>query len=116
SFDEALQALELGRISLHAPIFVSMPQHLLEAANGVVSTSAGMVSTEELELLPNSNKAYGLKTTVGRIIFNEALPEDIPYKNRIQDKGTLRDVVAEVYALHGQERTAEVADQIKNLG
>ncbi|MGH2448522.1 MAG: DNA-directed RNA polymerase subunit beta', partial [Chloroflexota bacterium] len=58
----------------------------------------------------------GLETTVGRIIFNEALPETVSYQNRIQDKGSLRDVVAEVYAQYGQERTAEVADEIKKLG
>jgi DNA-directed RNA polymerase subunit beta' len=38
------------------------------------------------------------------------------YKNQIQDKSTLRDVVAEVYAIHGQDKTAEVADEIKRLG
>jgi DNA-directed RNA polymerase subunit beta' len=114
SFDEALQALELGRIALHAPIYVGIPQHLLDQE--VVETQAGRVSRSDLIPLPNSSRAYGLRTTVGRIIFNEALPQSISFKNRIQDKGSLRDVVAEVYAEYGQDRTAAVADEIKRLG
>ncbi|HZU13235.1 MAG TPA: DNA-directed RNA polymerase subunit beta' [Chloroflexota bacterium] len=116
SFDEALHAFELGLIHLQAPIWVNIPSHQLESADGSVPTTAGLVSTADIEALPNSSKAKGLKTSVGRIVFNEALPEDIPYQNRVQDKGTLRDVVAAVYAAHGQERTAEVADEIKRLG
>src|SRR5205085_2414784 len=81
-----------------------------------IQTSAGVIDRADLVLLPNSNKAFGLETTAGRIIFNEALPREIPYKNRIQDKGSLRDVVAEVYERYGQDVTAEVADEIKRLG
>ncbi len=114
TFDEALQALELGRVSLHAKIYVGIPQHLLD--NEEIEISAGLIDRDDLVLLPNSTKAYALETTVGRIVFNEALPDAIPYRNEIQDKGSLRDVVAEVYALYGQEKTAEVADEIKRLG
>ncbi|MBV9281147.1 MAG: DNA-directed RNA polymerase subunit beta', partial [Chloroflexi bacterium] len=114
SFDEALQAFELGRVSLHARVYVGFPNHLLD--QDVIQTSAGPVRREDLVLLPNSSRAYGLDTSVGRVIFNEALPDDIPFRNRIEDKGSLRDAVAAVYARYGQERTAEVADEIKRLG
>jgi DNA-directed RNA polymerase subunit beta' len=114
TFDEALQALELGRISLHARIYVGIPRHLLEQDR--VVTEAGIIYRDDLVKLPNSTKAYALETTAGRIVFNMALPEAISYKNVIQDKGTLRDVVAEVYSAYGQERTAAVADEIKRLG
>jgi DNA-directed RNA polymerase subunit beta' len=114
SFDEALQAFELGRVSLQARIFVSIPRHQLDEEQ--IHTSCGVVPRNDLTLLPNSRKAYGLETTVGRIVFNEALPDGIVFKNEIQDKGTLRDVVADVYAKYGQERTAAVADDIKRLG
>jgi len=114
SFDEALQALDLGRVGLHARIFVGIPQHQLDGDH--IQTSAGLVDRDDLQLLPNSKRSMGLETTVGRIVFNEALPDAIPYRNGVQDKGTLKDVVAEVYAKYGQERTAEVADEIKRLG
>ncbi|MGH2442378.1 MAG: DNA-directed RNA polymerase subunit beta', partial [Chloroflexota bacterium] len=112
--DEALKALELERIGLHSKIFIGIPMHLMELDE--IHTSAGLVDRDELVTLPGSPRSLGLETTAGRIIFNEALPENIPFKNQIQDKGTLRDVVAEVYAVHGQEKTAEVADEIKRLG
>jgi DNA-directed RNA polymerase subunit beta' len=112
--DEALQALELGRVSLHARIYIGIPQHLL--GNEKIEISAGLINRDDLVLLPNSSKAYALETTVGRIIFNEALPDAIPYRNEIQDKGSLRDVVAEVFALYGEDKTAFVADEIKRLG
>ncbi len=114
TFDEALQALELGRVSLHARVFVGISQHLLEQET--IQTSAGVINRDDLVILPNSVKARGLETTAGRIVFNEALPEAIAYKNGIQDKSTLRDVVADVYFQYGQEKTAEVADEIKRLG
>jgi DNA-directed RNA polymerase subunit beta' len=114
TFDEALQAYELGKISLQSRIFVGIAQ--LELENDVVRTPAGIISREDIKQLPKSKRSFGIETTAGRIIFNEALPEEIPYKNRIQDKGTLRDVVAELYAVYGQETTAEVADEVKRLG
>jgi DNA-directed RNA polymerase subunit beta' len=114
TFDEALQALELEKVSLHARVYVGIPQHMLDQDE--IPTSAGVVSRDDLVKLPNSSKAYGIETTPGRVVFNMALPASVPYKNKIQDKGTLKDVVAEVYALFGQERTAEVADEIKRLG
>src|SRR5450759_3450138 len=63
--DEALQALELGRIALHARIFVGIPQHLLR--NEKIEISAGLINRSDLVLLPHSSKAYALETTVGRI-------------------------------------------------
>jgi DNA-directed RNA polymerase subunit beta' len=114
TFDEALQAFELGRVSLHARIYVGIPHHQIEEDE--IRTSAGIIRREDLVVLPNSSRAFGLQTTVGRIIFNEALPDSIPFRNEIQDKGSLRDVVAEVYSQYGQDVTAEVADEIKRLG
>ena len=57
-----------------------------------------------------------LDTTVGRIIFNEGLPPQMRFKNKIQDKKSLRDVVAECYRLLGMEKTAELVDRIKKVG
>jgi len=57
-----------------------------------------------------------LDTTIGRLIFNEGLPPQMRFKNKVQDKKSLRDVVAECYRLFGMEKTAEVVDRIKKLG
>ena len=55
-------------------------------------------------------------TTVGRVLFNEALPEDMRFQNKTMDRGAVRDLVSDVYRLHGGEVTAEVVDRIKALG
>src|SRR5581483_12331857 len=66
--------------------------------------------------LPGNGRARGVKTTVGRIIFNEVLPASLPFKNEVLDKGKLRDVIGEVYRVLGPAKTATVADDIKRLG
>jgi len=42
-----------------------------------------------------------LKTTVGRVIFNEALPRQLVYKNVVMDKGKLRDVIGRRFTPDG---------------
>ncbi len=57
-----------------------------------------------------------VETTAGRIIINDTLPDEMEFKNEEIEKGVLKDVVAEVYTILGNDGTAEVLDQIKNLG
>ena len=57
-----------------------------------------------------------VSTTIGRIIFNEVLPEDIEYRNQIMDKNALKEIAAECYRLYGNDRTANVLDSIKSIG
>ena len=57
-----------------------------------------------------------VETTAGRIIINDALPDEMGFKNEEIEKGVLKDIVAEVYTILGNDGTAEVLDQIKNLG
>jgi DNA-directed RNA polymerase subunit beta' len=57
-----------------------------------------------------------LETTVGRILFNEALPDEIPFVNRELDSRELKAVVQDSYARLGMDKTSEVVDSIKNIG
>ena len=57
-----------------------------------------------------------IDTTAGRIILNDTLPDQMGFRNEEIEKSVLKDVVAEVYAILGNDGTAEVLDQIKNLG
>ena len=57
-----------------------------------------------------------METTVGRIIFNDTLPPELGFRNGEVEKSVLKDIVGEVYSSLGNEGTAEVLDQIKNLG
>ncbi len=55
-------------------------------------------------------------TSVGRIIFNRALPEGQPFINKAMDKRSLHSIVSEIYESFGTEATAQVVDDLKNLG
>ena len=69
---------------------------------------------------------YGLvNTTVGRLIFNTALPEELrSYSQKdgqwhlgiVMDKKQLGKLVAESYRCFGNGRTATVLDSVKKLG
>jgi len=57
-----------------------------------------------------------IDTTVGRVIFNRILPEQVRFVNRKLDKGGVKDLIADVYQLCGQDVTTDVADRVKTLG
>ena len=87
SFAEAKLAHDLGIVGLQAPIRVR-------------DTRGGKF----------------IDTSVGRIIFNELLPEELGFRNEVMDKKALRNVVADCYKALGNEATAEAVDQIKRAG
>ncbi len=53
------------------------------------------------------------QTTLGRVFFNEILPEDFPYDNNVQTKKQLKKVLAQIFARYGAEETAKIADRMK---
>ncbi len=55
-------------------------------------------------------------TTVGRVIFNNILPDKVPYKNITFTKGKLNDLAMECFDHVGQHRTALFLDEMKDLG
>jgi DNA-directed RNA polymerase subunit beta' len=56
------------------------------------------------------------QTTLGRVLFNEIFPEDFAFQNETMTKKRLQKVMAAVYSRYGQERTAIIADDLKDLG
>jgi len=54
-------------------------------------------------------------TTLGRVFFNEILPEDFPYDNNVQTKKQLKKVLAKIFDKYGAEETARTADRMKGL-
>ncbi len=59
------------------------------------------------------NKAELVKTTVGRIIFNEILPEKLRFVNEVVGKGKLKNLVKECLRHYGEERTVQFLDELK---
>jgi DNA-directed RNA polymerase subunit beta' len=55
-------------------------------------------------------------STLGRLLFNEAFPEDFKYQDEPMTKKRLQKVMASAYQKYGQAKTAEIADELKDLG
>jgi DNA-directed RNA polymerase subunit beta' len=55
-------------------------------------------------------------TTLGRLYFNETFPEDFEYQDEPMTKKRLQKVMAAVYQQYGQAITAEIADNLKDVG
>lgn len=57
-----------------------------------------------------------LLTCVGRVLFNEALPEDFAFVNEELNAKVLGDIISSIFARYDRKRTSEVLDKIKTLG
>ncbi|MEI6850720.1 MAG: DNA-directed RNA polymerase subunit beta' [Candidatus Saccharibacteria bacterium] len=55
------------------------------------------------------------ETTLGRVFFNDILPEDFPYDNSVQDKKQLKRVLAKIFNDYDAHTTAQTADRMKGL-
>ncbi len=90
-FDGARIALAAGHIALRAPIYVQkVPGY--EGDDGWV------------------------ETTVGRLIFNENLPDALGFKNYVFDSRAIKNLTAELYQKLRNDETADALDKIKELG
>ncbi|MCR5395353.1 MAG: DNA-directed RNA polymerase subunit beta' [Bacteroidales bacterium] len=57
-----------------------------------------------------------VETSVGRLIFNEKVPQKVGFVNEVITKKSLRNVITDVIKWCGIPRTAEFLDGVKNLG
>jgi len=57
-----------------------------------------------------------IETTVGRVLFNRIVPDELRYINTPLDKGALQDLIGLCYRRLGRERTVQFADDIKEIG
>jgi DNA-directed RNA polymerase subunit beta' len=97
--DEVALAYDLGHVGLHAKIKLSFdPTTCLHTFKGA------------------KKKGDLFETTVGRVLFNEILPPEVRFVNDTLDKKRLKELVADVYTKLGSGKTAEVVDQVKDIG
>ena len=92
--EEVIIAYNEEKVDLHAAINVRVK-----------------VENEEGELVNQR-----IETTVGRVIFNQAVPDGIPYANELLTKKNLKKVISEIIARTNFSVTAEFLDEIKELG
>ena len=57
-----------------------------------------------------------IETTVGRVLFNEFVPEEVGFINELLTKKSLRDIIGNVLKKAGTAKTADFLDDIKDLG
>jgi DNA-directed RNA polymerase subunit beta' len=92
---EALLAYDLGQIAIHAPIDV--------VAKVWDEKSEGLVEQR-------------IETTIGRVKFNEILPDRLRFVNRSLARTDLRELISRSFQLLGKVETALLADGIKRVG
>ena len=79
-------------------------------------TSLGLLDMQALIRVRDQRTDNQLiETTVGRIFFNEALPEEMPFVNAVSTEGA-EGRRQDCYRTLGMDRTSEVVDHIKNIG
>src|ERR1700751_5800936 len=70
-----------------------------------------IIHTEPIEF----NKQY-MDTTVGRVILNDVLPEEMPFINGLLKKKGLGQLVQYCYLKFGLQTTVPMLDEVKKLG
>ena len=70
----------------------------------------------KVRLTDAEGKSQLIETTVGRILFNKSVPEQMGYINELLSKKSLRDIIGNVIEACGVARTAQFLDDIKDLG
>src|SRR5436190_7561693 len=93
--DEAIRAYQLRTVSLHQPVEAEVRSW-----------------DPETETLVTSRRA----TTVGRVIFNQIVPDRLRFNNEVMKRSELKRLVDECYRLLGPEETAHLVDGIKSVG
>ncbi|NNF76104.1 MAG: DNA-directed RNA polymerase subunit beta' [Flavobacteriaceae bacterium] len=57
-----------------------------------------------------------IETTVGRVLFNEKVPEQAGFVNEVLTKKSLRDIIGKILKVTSVPETAAFLDEIKDLG
>jgi DNA-directed RNA polymerase subunit beta' len=118
--EEAMLAYHTGELNLHEPISVRLPHRLSSAADAETRYEIIGRRNGSLPQKPDGQADISKFTTVGRLIFNQILPERLKYTDRyllrtINRKG-VSDVVSDVYETHGKECCINFLDDLKDLG
>lgn len=87
--------------------FSSTEESMMAYQNGLVKINEKVKLAVEGEVI---------ETSVGRILFNDILPDEIEFINEEMIKGDLKRVVSRILETIGHEEAANFVDEIKNLG
>ncbi len=107
--EEVVMALEANEVELLTPIRMRYTGELIDLTNAYDDQDVS--HTEPVNL----NKQF-LHTTVGRVIFNDHLPTDMPFINGLLKKKGVQALVQYCYLRFGLEKTVLALDKLKELG
>ena len=57
-----------------------------------------------------------IETTVGRVLFNNVVPEEAGFINQVLNKKALRDIIGRILEVTDVPKTAEFLDRMKQMG
>jgi DNA-directed RNA polymerase subunit beta' len=109
SSEEVVMALEAGEVELLTPIRIRYTGEVIDLTNAYDDQDVS--HTEPVPL----NRQF-LQTTVGRVIFNDHLPHEMPFINGLLKKKGVQALVQYGYLRFGLEKTVVMLDQLKELG
>ena len=107
--DDVLLALEAGDIETLTPI-------RLRLSGGFMDLTVGRDDQDVLHTAVETLERQIVNTTVGRVIFNTALPDELPFVNGLLKKKGLQQLVQYSYLRHGLSMTVSMLDRLKDLG
>ena len=92
------------------------PEEAIIAANEKKCDLHAKVKVIVNDLVDGQFEKRMVETTVGRVIVNQIIPDEVGYFNDVISKKTLRGIIADVIKAVGMARACEFLDGIKNLG
>jgi len=82
----------------------------------VIRVRCGVTEVVNDEKEPPTEHSGLLQTTVGRVIFNDVMPDGLPFYNCQLSSGALSRIIADCYARLGRQATVEMLDSMKDTG
>ena len=109
SIDDVLIALEMGEVETLTPIKLRYTGKVIDLIKAF--DNQNLMHTEPIEFM----KQY-MDTTVGRVILNDVLPDEMPFINGLLKKKGLTQLVQYCYLKFGLPITVTMLDKVKALG
>ena len=92
------------------------PEEVIIAYNEKVADLHAIIKVRHTFYENGEKTTKIIETTVGRVIFNQVVPEEYGYINQLLTKKSLRDIIGQILKKTGTAKTAKFLDDIKDLG
>lgn len=115
---EARLAYACGHLGLQSKIKVRLTNPPIPTKAEIQAAKERKPQKGKKKETEAQEKPYMITTTVGRVIFNEAIPLEcgFPFINEVIDKHALGRIVLACYKRLGSAKTAPMLDNLKDVG